>query len=126
MCACTSMLIQHRILLLMRFTYRAKVSTLDHSGTKVNSRAPFRLELIFISLIASLLGTLSLKISRLFLHPQGKVGKGWKRAGHSEKVSEQLAEELPHCPVSCTAGFFSLGLEFCVAFSTEWLGPFSF
>lgn len=120
------MLIQHRIVLLMRFTYRAKVSTLDYSYRKVNSRAPFRLELTFISLIASLLGTLSLKVSRFFLHPQGKVGKGWKRAGSSERDSEQLAEELPQCPVSYTAAFFPLGLEFCVAFSTEWPGRFSF
>lgn len=73
MCAYISMLIRHRIELLMRFTYRAKVSTLDHSCRKVNSRSPFRLELIFISLLASLLGTLSLKVSRLFLYPQGKV-----------------------------------------------------
>lgn len=85
MCTCSNMLIRHRIVLLMRFTYRAKVSTLDYSYRKVNSRAPFRLELTFISLITSLLGTLSLKVSRFFLHPQGKVGKGWKRAGSSER-----------------------------------------
>lgn len=100
MCTCISMLIRHRNVLLMRFTYRAKVSTLDYSYRKVNLRAPFRLELTFISLIALLLGTLSLKVSRFFLHRQGKVGRDG-RGQAVQRDSKQLAEELPQPRFLC-------------------------